>query len=155
MRKNQHFLCVLVILLINISQAYSQNTVLQYKHPLDPLDSNEIRLIRDVLLKAGKVRNDSTSLFSIINLKEPPKQEVLAYKPGETFRREGYALLYDYPTNTMVKAVIDLREAKLLSYEKIEGKQPIGKFKEDTIVSDIVRGNKEWNEALQKRGINP
>lgn len=145
----------LAVVFLCAGSAIAQNTVMQYKHPLDPLDSNEIRLLKQVLLKENKIKNDSNSLFSIINLNEPPKKEVLAYRQGETFRREGYALLYDYKSNIMSKAVVDLRTSKVLSYEKIEGKQPVGKFKEDSIVSAIVKDNKEWNDALRKRGINP
>ncbi|MXV16450.1 copper amine oxidase [Hufsiella ginkgonis] len=156
MKKTLPLFCfTLVLSLFNRADA-QQRTTMQYKHPLDPLDSTEIRLMRQVLLKAGKVRNDSLSLFSIINLKEPPKQEVLAWKPGQTYRREGYALLYDYASNTMAKTVVDLREAKMLSYEIVPGKQPVGKFRQDSIlVSQVIYGNKEWNAALRKRGIDP
>ena len=143
------------LLLLCIAKTFGQQTGMQYKHPLDPLDSMEMKLIKQVLLKEQKIRNDSSSLFSIINLKEPPKAEVLAYKPGETFRREGYAMVYDFPSNTLAKAVVDLRAGTLLSFEKIPNKQPVGSFKGDTIVSAIVKDNKEWNDALRKRGINP
>ncbi len=148
-------LYILLMLFLCISSSFAQQTIMQYKHPLDPLDSVEIKLLKSVLLKEQKIRNDSNSLFSIINLNEPPKEEVLAHQHGKTFRREGYALLYDYKSNTMTKAIVDLRASKTISFEKIEGKQPVGKFKEDSIVSEIVKGNKEWNEALIKRGINP
>lgn len=134
---------------------YSQSTVMQFRHPLDPLDTNEIKIVKQVLLKENKVRNDSSSLYSIINLLEPPKSEVLAHKPGDDFRREALAYVYDYPANALGKAIIDLKQQKLLSFEKIEGKQPTGAFKADSVASEIVKNNSEWIAALTKRGVNP
>ena len=128
---------------------------MQFRHPLDPLDTNEIKIVKQVLLKENKVRNDSSSLYSIINLLEPPKSEVLAHKPGDDFRREAFAYVYDYPANALGKAIIDLKEQKLLSFEKIEGKQPTGAFKADSVASEIVKNNSEWIAALTKRGVNP
>jgi primary-amine oxidase len=155
MKKRATLFFLLAYTLLGYANSFAQQTAMQYRHPLDPLDSVEIKLIKQVLLQENKIRADSSSLFSIINLKEPPKAEVLAYKPGETFRREGYAMVYDFPSNTLAKAVVDLKTGKLLSFDKIPGKQPVGSFKGDTIVSEIVKNNKEWNDALRKRGINP
>ncbi len=137
------------------TDASAQETISKYMHPLDPLDSNEIKLVKQVLLKENKVRNDSSSLFSLINLNEPPKTEVLAYVAGKPFRREAYALVYDYPAGRLSKAIIDLKAGSLLSFEEVKGKQPIGSFKGDSIASDIVATNKEWIAALEKRGIHP
>ncbi len=133
----------------------AQETVKQFMHPLDPLDSNEIKLVKQILLQEQKVTHDSSSLFSIINLQEPPKEEVLAYQPGQPFRREAYAFVYDFPTNTLGKAIIDLKEAKLLSFEVIKDKQPVGSFKADSITDDILASNTDWIAALEKRGIEP
>ncbi len=155
MKKLSDLFLFLCLLLLITSQAYAQTTTMQYKHPLDPLDSNEIKMVKQVLLKENKVRDDSSSLYSIINLNEPPKQEVLAYEPGQPFRREAYAYVYDFPANVLSKAIIDLKEMELLSFEKIEGKQPVGSFKADSIAAEIVAGNEQWNKALKKRNIHP
>ncbi|WKN33541.1 hypothetical protein PZB74_09380 [Porifericola rhodea] len=157
MKKRLWTLCLLfTFCLLSISHnTIAQQSGMQFKHPLDPLDSNEIKLVKQILLKEGKVTNDSSSLFSIINLKEPPKEEVLAYEAGEAFRREAYAYLYDYQSNVMGKAVLDLKSSKLLSFEEVKDKQPVGSFKADSITSSIVEGNKEWEAALRKRGVDP
>lgn len=155
MRKKSYIYFTCCLLLLVMGNLYSQSTTMQFRHPLDPLDTNEIKIVKQVLLKENKVRNDSSSLYSIINLQEPPKSEVLAHKPGDDFRREAFAYVYDYPANALGKAIIDLKQQKLLSFEKIEGKQPVGAFKADSITSDIVKDNSEWIAALTKRGINP
>ncbi|SMD42802.1 primary-amine oxidase [Aquiflexum balticum DSM 16537] len=155
MRKKSSIYLACCLFFMFSGNLFSQSTIMQYKHPLDPLDTNEIKIVKQVLLKENKVRNDSSSLYSIINLQEPPKSEVLAYKPGDDFRREAFAYVYDYPANALGKAVIDLKQQKLLSFEKIEGKQPTGAFKADSIASEIVKNNSEWIAALTKRGIHP
>ena len=152
--RTTHLFTLFGLLLLALPAA-AQQTAMQYKHPLDPLDTNEIKLVKQILLKENKVTNDSSILYSIINLKEPPKEEVLAYKPGQTFRREAYAHIYDYNSNVLNKAVFDLNTQKLLVYEKVADKQPVGSFKADSIVAEIVEGNPEWVAALEKRGINP
>ncbi|MCL6257650.1 hypothetical protein M3O96_01025 [Aquiflexum sp. TKW24L] len=155
MRKKSSFYLTSCLFLLISGDLFSQSSVMQFRHPLDPLDTNEIKIVKQVLLKENKVRNDSSSLYSIINIQEPPKSEVLAYKPGDDFRREAFAYVYDYPANALGKAVIDLKQQKLLSFEKIEGKQPTGAFKADSVSSEIVKNNAEWIAALTKRGINP
>jgi len=148
-----HFLLLLSCFFFNVKAQVA--TGMQYMHPLDPLDSNEIKLVKQILLKEQKVRDDSSSLYSIINLNEPPKEEVLAYQPGQPFRREACAYVYDFPANKMAKAVIDIKEARLLSFEEIKDKQPVGSFKADSIVQDILATNEAWIAALKKRGVNP
>jgi primary-amine oxidase len=155
MRKKSCIHLTFCLFLFISANLFSQSTVMQFRHPLDPLDTNEIKIVKQVLLNENKVRNDSSSLYSIINLLEPPKSEVLAYKPGDDFRREAFAYVYDYPANALGKAVIDLKQQKLLSFEKIEGKQPTGAFKADSVASEIVKNNAQWIAALTKRGINP
>src|SRR5258707_12608745 len=62
-------------------------------HPLDPLSTQEIeaaaKLIRAVPQFPG------TGMFSTIVLKEPPKADVLAFKPGAPFARQVFAIVLD------------------------------------------------------------
>lgn len=48
-------------------------------HPLNPLDTNEIKLARQILLNENKI--DTTYRFYLINLNEPPKCKSLLGKP--------------------------------------------------------------------------
>ena len=62
-------------------------------HPLDPLTAEEITLAADTLKTQAAFPKDA--LFSTIALHEPPKQEVLDFKPGSAFRREAFAIVMD------------------------------------------------------------
>ena len=53
-------------------------------HPLDPLTAKEITVAADTLKALEAFPKDA--LFSTIVLHEPPKQEVLDFKPGSVFR---------------------------------------------------------------------
>lgn len=123
-----------------------------FSHPLDPLDSNEIKLVRQLLLEDMKV--DSTYLFYLINLREPPKSEMLAYENGDEYGREAFASVYHRVTNKTYEAIIDLKTKKVLSFTNIPGVTP-GYFMGDSIAGELLKKDERWMEALKKRDIHP
>jgi primary-amine oxidase len=54
-------------------------------HPMDPLDENEIIAAAQILLDGGAAIPGAA--FQSIDLREPPKSEVLAFHPGDAFKR--------------------------------------------------------------------
>ncbi len=128
-------------------------TVQQLKpHPLNPLDTNEIHLVRQILLDEGKI--DTTYRFYLINLNEPPKAEMLKYKVGEPFRREAIVSVYDRGTNKTYESVIDLIGRKSLSFYNVPGVTP-GAFLKDSVTDEMLKKNTEWLAGLKSRGIHP
>ena len=67
------------------SAGLSAAAVLAQRHPLDPLQTNEIAAVTRILLDSGKAKTND--LFTQVALQEPPKQEVLDWRPGAGFRR--------------------------------------------------------------------
>jgi len=136
-------LCLLPVLAMSQTDSVS--------HPLDPLSSAEIskvvRILKDNHITTGK------DLFNIINLKEPPKKEVLAYKPGNPFRREAFTSFYDYSKNGVTEAVVDLNADKVISVKNIPNVIGMG-LEADSVVSEIVKKDARWIAALKKRGIS-
>jgi primary-amine oxidase len=120
-------------------------------HPLDPLSQEEITATVAVLKASGKVSDGSR--FPIIVLREPPKDEVLNFKPGSAIRREAFAVVYERTSNTTSEAVVDLSNKSVLSWQAIPGVQPAVMFEEFFLVPDIVRADAQWQEAMRKRGI--
>jgi len=138
-----------VILFLSASTVYAQNNTNAY--PLDPLTAAEIK-------KTVQILNDSKTttgkdIFNIINLKEPPKAEVQAYKPGTTFRREAFTSFYDYSKNGVTEAVVDLNAGKVISIKNIPNVIGMG-LEADSVANSIVRQDKAWVAALKKRGIS-
>ena len=120
-------------------------------HPLDPLDGAEIAAAVKVI--HGTAQFPKGALFPIVVLKEPPKADVLAYRPGAAFRREAFAVVYDRAANTTFEAVVDLRGGKLVSWTQVHGVQPGFLVEELSAISDIVKADPRWQDAMRRRGL--
>src|SRR5215475_10620552 len=83
-------------------------------HPLDPLTENEIKAAADTLKAYGAFPKEA--LFSTIVLQEPPKQEVLEFKPGMPFRREAFAVVMDRVNNRVFETTVDLKASRVASW---------------------------------------
>ncbi len=127
-------------------------TAAQFPHPLNPLDTVEIKLVKQILLDEKKI--DTTYRFYLINLNEPPKQEILAYKKGDDFRREAFASVYDRASNKTYEAIVDLKTKKILLYNHIPGVTP-GFFAKDSVATEFLMKDERWLAGLKKRNINP
>jgi primary-amine oxidase len=121
-------------------------------HPLDPLSKDELTNTAAILKDAGKVAESTR--FVLMHLHEPPKDKVLAYRPGQTLPRQAFAVLYDWASNTTSEAIVDLTEKKLLSWKNIPKAQPgILPADDQPKTAAIVRADPRWREAMNKRGI--
>jgi primary-amine oxidase len=130
---------------------FSGSTLHAAEHPLDPLDKEEITTTIQVLKASGKI--DQESRFPMIALREPPKEEVLSFKPGITIRREAFAIVYQRAGNRTFEAIVDCVHSKLLSWKEVGGVQPRFLNEDDKTTEEIVRADPTWQEALRKRGI--
>src|SRR5262245_65518369 len=98
-----HILLVLV-LLVSVAtplHAGTENSL----HPLDPLSENEIKAAADTLKAYASF--PKAALFSTIVLNEPPKQEVLDFRPGIPFRRDAFSVVMDRVNNRAFQAIDD------------------------------------------------
>lgn len=123
------------------------------EHPLDPLSAVEISSAVAVV-KAAKSLRDGT-FFPYVALKEPPKDEVLAWKPGAPYRREALVVVYDRDANAMSEAVVDLRAGAVASWTPRPGVQPNVMLSEFDEFPPVVRADPRWRAAMTKRGLNP
>ena len=121
------------------------------RHPLDGLSAPEYWAVFDTLRASGKV--DAKTRFPLIQLKEPPKDEVLAWKQGQAMRREALAVVKQGPQT--FEAVVDVSGKKLVSWTEIRGVQPnLTEGEEDEAgIDDAVRANADWQAAMNRRGI--
>lgn len=121
-------------------------------HPLDPLDKEEITATTAILADGGKVA-DSTR-FVLIQLHEPPKDKIVAFRPGQKLPRQAFAVLYDWASNTTGEAIVDLDAKKILSWKTIPKAQP-GFLPDDdrSKCNAVVRADPRWRESMKKRGI--
>jgi primary-amine oxidase len=118
-------------------------------HPLDALTFDEYWAIFETMKGSGKLNAESR--FAGINLHEPPKAEVLAWKPGQPFRREALAIVKQ--GRQTFEAVVDAHSRKLLSWKEIKGVEPVLIADETEGVGDLLKADPQWQAAMRKRGI--
>ena len=119
-------------------------------HPMDPLTAEEIAAVTRTLAKENLV--GATDLYSLITLQEPPKEEVLKWKPGDLVSRLAFAIVKK--GSETFEATVDTIGGKVLSWKQVEGVQTgLLPTVEWNLVQTIVRGNQEWQAAARKRGI--
>ena len=119
------------------------------RHPLDALEASEITATTAALKSAGQA--DDKTLIVSITLLEPPKAEVLSWKPGDPFPRRAKAVLRRNATT--VEAVVDLGAARVLSTKEIPGAQPFVTMTEILAAIDVTTRDPRMREGLQKRGV--
>lgn len=120
-------------------------------HPLDPLTKDEIAAAAQLCKAAPQF--PSGGRFASILLHEPPKAEVLNFKPGDRFRRAAFAVIYDRANNKTYEALADLNDQRVLSFKHVPGAQPPLMLDDVLMFQAIVRGDAEWQAAMRKRGL--
>jgi primary-amine oxidase len=119
------------------------------KHPLDGLTAPEHWAILDALRASG--HTDKNTRYPLITLREPPKNEVLQWKPGESLRRE--AFVYVKQGSKAFEARVDIAGRKVTTWNEIPGAQPSLVEDELTAAEEAVTENPEWQAAMRRRGI--
>jgi primary-amine oxidase len=120
-------------------------------HPLDPLSKEEIAAAAQTLKASGKVTE--AGRFATIVLREPPKAEVLNFKPGAPMRREAFAVVYERASNKTFEAVVDLKNRSVQSWKEIPGAQPSYLSEDIALTQSIVTSDPQWQAAMRRRGI--
>ena len=131
-----------------------EGTIQAPAHPLARLTAAEIDSARR-LLEAAEISTPSTR-YTYLALEEPPKPEVLAFKPGAPIERRVRAVLLDYATGEACTAIASLTNGKVERVDPIDtrtqGHPPI--IEDDFIaVDEIVKADPGWCEAMAKRGV--
>ena len=119
------------------------------EHPLDPLSFREYWTVLEVLQEAGHVKGDTR--FSIVNLREPPKELVWSWSKGMSFPRQASALVRQ--GRETHEAIVDVTGRRLLSWTQLRDVQPNWLQEEYTAMSAEVKKNPRFIEAMKRRGI--
>jgi primary-amine oxidase len=117
------------------------------KHPLDSLTSPEYWTTYEVLRASGKV--DADTRYPMVQLKEPPKGEVLAWKPGQPIRREAFVVVWK--GKQTFEAVVDLKGKKPVSWTEVKGVQPNSVREEEIEITAAVMAHAGLQRALKRR----
>ncbi len=121
--------------------------------PLDPLSGDEITTTFQVIEAYKKF--PAGAFFPTVTLKEPPKSEVLAWSPGQAFRREAFAHVFDRVANRLFEATVDLHARKVTSWVERPNTQPPVFGSEYTDADTVIRADARWQKAMRDRGVKP
>src|ERR1700719_888162 len=109
------------------------------KHPLDGLTATEFWAVYDAIKTAGHA--DARTRYPFITLHEPPKDEVLRWKPGQPFRREALVVVKEGPHT--FEAIVDVAARKVTSWKEVRDVQPNVIEEEVFGINDDVKANPE------------
>jgi primary-amine oxidase len=88
-----------------------------------------------------------------VQLQEPPKEEVIAFRPGGKFRREAQVVALSPEKKTAYEIVVDLVAKKIISTKDLDRLQPFVVFSEFDKTTEIVDASLEVRAELEKRGF--
>ena len=123
----------------------------QVTHPLDPLSADEMREAVRILKESGQ--QPEGARFAVLARREPPKDEVYRWKPGQPLRRDAFAVMFERRRGRTFEALVDLQKKRVLSIKEMPGVQPLLLTEEATEAMELVRRDPRWQEAMKKRGI--
>ena len=123
------------------------------RHPLDPLQPDEIQLAVTAVRKERQL-SDSVR-FVTVTLNEPSKEVVRHAVPGGPCPREAFLILLDNGTGRGYEAVVDLGTGSVRRYDAFpDGVQPPIMLDEFLECEEAVKQSPAFREAVKKRGID-
>ena len=120
-------------------------------HPLDPLTADEFGHAAAVLRRDRGVGDRWR--FAGIELREPAKDVVRGWRPGDPVPREARVTCFDRDTNTAYNAVVSLTDDAVLSWTEQPGMQPNMTVDEWHEAHETLIADPRVIEALAGRGI--
>lgn len=122
-------------------------------HPLEPLAAAEVPLAVVILREVKQLA--PTYRFVMVSLKEPARDVVARYRPGDIVPREVFLILLDNATGRGYEAVVDLTRGTVASFEPLpERVQPPIMLDEFVECEEAVKRSPEFLAALKKRGVS-
>jgi primary-amine oxidase len=126
------------------------------RHPLSPLDGDEILAARQIVFDSGRVPIPVENVrFAYVGLFDPPKALVHAYDRGEdvAIERRVRFILVMGPEADAVEVAVSLTTGRVDSWVEVPDVRPALSIEEAIGVIVALRNNADWNAALERRGI--
>ena len=121
------------------------------RHPLEPLTAGEIETVGRILKRDRGLA--ASARFVYVTLREPAKDAVLRYQPGEAFEREAHVVLRERAEYKTYEAVVSLTAGEVRLWRELPGVQPAIMLEEFVATEEAVRKDARWQKAMRRRGI--
>jgi primary-amine oxidase len=120
-------------------------------HPLDPLTADEIRAAVGVLRRDRGV--DGRWRIASVELREPPKDVVVAFRVGDPFAREARVTCWSRDEGVPHKAIVSLTDDTVTSWQAMPGRQANMTLDEWHEAHETFIRHPDVVAALARRGI--
>ena len=122
-------------------------------HPLDQISAEEINTAVDICKSCKDF--DGDAVFINISLVEPEKEFVRTYKKGEEFPRLLKIRGIDSNADGGFVAIADMRANKISSLTRVSNESQVSySLAEIFMAQELTKANKDYQEALKKRGVS-
>ncbi|OYD91036.1 tyramine oxidase [Nostoc sp. 'Peltigera membranacea cyanobiont' 213] len=148
------WLAIPIIIVISISLGLIEILTAQQPailHPLTSLTEAEINTAVSVIQREKTL--SEMAAFPLIALQEPDKEEVLKFKPGKTFGRKAFLVIYERSQNKTFEGIVDLTSKTLNSWKELPSVQPAIVNPEYELATQVVKADPRWQKAMLRRGI--
>ncbi|MEC7830737.1 MAG: primary-amine oxidase, partial [Pseudomonadota bacterium] len=123
------------------------------RHPLDQISAEEINTAVDICKSCKDF--DEEAVFINISLVEPEKEFVRTYKKGEEFPRLFKIRGIDSNADGGFVAIADMRANKISSLTRVSNESQVSySLAEIFMAQELTKANKDYQEALKKRGVS-
>ena len=129
----------------------AEHVRLGVRHPLDPLTAAEIEAASQILKQDRGLA--ASARFVYVTLREPAKDAVLNYQPGQEFDREAHIVLRERAEHRTYEAVVSITAGQVRMYREVPGVQPAIMLEEFLATEEAVRKDPRWQEAMRRRGV--
>ena len=121
------------------------------RHPLDPLDGDEMAHAAKIVAAAfGK---DEPIRFERLEIEEPEKTVLRAWKPGAPWDRKVRFSIYPAGRIGVTEGIVSLGEERVLSSRHLPTARPMIMLEEFVEVEKAVKASPEFIAGCRRRGI--
>jgi len=115
----------------------AEHARVEVRHPLDPLTAEEIEAAARILRQDRGLA--ASARFVYVTLREPAKDAVLRYRPGEAFEREAHVVLRERAERRTYEAVVSITAGEVRLWREVPGVQPAIMLEEFLATEETVR----------------
>ena len=139
-----------VVAALSLSPFAASAQQAQPTHPLDALTDVELHQVKAILQAEGKI--GPKARFHNVDLDEPDKAAVTAWRPGASLPRRAIAVVSE--AGTVHQAAIDLSAGRMTGWQAVTG-EPALLLGEMIGAVDMALADSRMVQALAKRGLTP
>lgn len=123
---------------------------LDIRHPLDPLSAEEILTVTRIVRAHPDFQE---ALFETVELKEPDKAIVRAFKPGDSVNRQARAAVFQKGSIGVSRLIVCLDQEEVVSIDHWPDARPMIQPEEFLVIEQAVKSDPDFIAACKKRGI--